>query len=77
MLSCKDVSETVTDHLEGSTTFRERAALRFHLLICKHCRRFYHQFKIAAGVSGQLGSEVSEPTDEEIDELVRKLKARE
>ena len=76
MLSCKDVSETVTDHLEGSTSFRDRVALRFHLLICKHCRRFYQQFQIAGGVSGRLGDEVSEPTDDEIDALVRKLKAR-
>lgn len=74
MLSCKKVSETVTDHLEGSTSFMDRVSLRVHLLICKHCRRFYRQFQTTVGVSGRVGPPVAEPTDDEIDELVKKLK---
>lgn len=77
MLTCKDVCESVTDHLEGSTSFMDRLSLRFHLLICKHCRRFYKQFQMAVGVSSELGEEIPEPTDEEIDQLVSKLKSRE
>lgn len=76
MLSCKDVSETVTDHMEGSTSFMDRVSMRLHLLICKHCRRFYQQFQMTVGVSGKVGADVKEPTDAEIDDLVRKLKER-
>ncbi len=76
MLSCKDVSENVTDHLEGTSSFLDRILLRLHLLLCQHCRRFVRQFKIAVSVSGRIGKTVDEPSDEDIDDLLRKLKTR-
>ena len=75
MLNCKNVSEDATDHLEGEATFMDGVSLRFHLLICKHCRRFYRQFRIAVGTSAKLRT-IDAPTDTEIDDLVRKLKER-
>lgn len=75
MFSCRDVSESVTDHLEGEATLMDGLLLRFHLLICKHCRRFYRQFRISVGISAKL-RKIDAPTDPEIDDLVRKLKQR-
>lgn len=76
MLSCKDVSENVTDHLEGKSSFLDRILLRLHLLLCQHCRRFVCQFQIAVSVSGRIGKTVDEPSDIDIDDLLRKLKTR-
>lgn len=43
MLSCRDLSETATDYLEGNLTLRQRASVKFHLLMCKHCRAYVDQ----------------------------------
>ncbi len=72
MLTCKDVCDNATNHIEGPTTFSERMSLRFHLLMCKNCRRFYKQFQIALGVPAKMDG-IESPTDEEIDKLVAAL----
>lgn len=43
MLSCRELSETATDYLEGNLTLRQRASVKFHLLMCKHCRAYVDQ----------------------------------
>lgn len=71
MLTCKDICDNATQHLEGPTTLLERLSLRFHLLICKHCRRFMRQFNLTIGAAQKMAEQ--SPTDEEIDTLVEKL----
>ena len=76
MLSCKDVCENATNHLEGELGLATRLQLRFHLLICKACRQFMRQFETTVGTAQKLGEskEASlEPTDAEIDDLVKRL----
>ena len=72
MITCKDVCDNATDFLEGPTTFLERANLRLHLLMCKHCRRFIRQFRTTVAVTRHLGDK-EPPSDEEIDNLLQKL----
>ena len=72
MLTCKDVCDHATRHIEGPTSLWDRIGLRFHLLICKECRRFMQQFRMMISTSATL-NEVDQPTDEEIDELVTRL----
>ena len=74
MLTCKDICENATDYLEEPGGILARLQLRFHLLICKHCRRFMRQFRATVGVSAQL-NEIPAPTDAEIDALVDQLAA--
>ena len=77
MITCRQICNHATDALEGPTTPVQRFLLRFHLLICKHCRRYYEQFRITIGVASLvLGEELREPTDQEIDALVERLKNR-
>lgn len=45
MLRCKDTSQIISQSLDRQLTMRERFALKFHLLICKHCRRFSQQLQ--------------------------------
>ena len=72
MLSCKEACESATEYLDGEPTFGQRMSMRLHLLLCKHCRRFYQQFKITTGAAARL-DEAPSPTDAEIDALVEKL----
>jgi len=41
MKTCKDISELLSDSMEHPLTWRERLAVRGHLLMCRHyCSRF-------------------------------------
>ena len=47
MLKCKDVVAKADALVDGtSLTMRERIALRMHLLMCHHCRRYVHQLRV-------------------------------
>jgi anti-sigma factor ChrR (cupin superfamily) len=52
--SCREVRERLTDYAEGSLSFRERAALRFHLLICTACNAFFQGLRRLPGVARHL-----------------------
>lgn len=45
MLSCKQVSQIISQSLDRPLTLRERFALKLHLLICKYCKRFSQQMQ--------------------------------
>ena len=67
MLSCRELSETATDYLEGKLTLRQRASVKFHLLMCKHCRAYIDQ--LAKTVS-LLKTARIDPSDAELDPRV-------
>lgn len=43
MLTCKQASQLLSQSLDKPLTRGERFGLRFHLLICKFCKRFGQQ----------------------------------
>jgi len=45
MLSCKDVTEYSDEFLDHNLRLRKRLAMKMHLLICVHCRRYLRQLK--------------------------------
>ena len=46
MLSCKQASQLVSQSLERQLSGGERFKLRFHLLICRFCKRFAQQLAL-------------------------------
>jgi len=51
LLNCKETSQLVSQSLDRSLTWKERFAVRYHLLICKYCNRFNKQLSaIRAGL---------------------------
>lgn len=72
MLTCKNVTEQASDYLEGPTTFGQRLSFRMHLFICKHCRRYIDQLKVAMGVARGY-SPPPVPSDSEIDVIIERL----
>jgi anti-sigma factor RsiW len=61
MFTCRDVTERASDRLDGRLTLRERLALRAHLALCVHCRRYLRQF---AGTVERLRALPTEPVEE-------------
>ncbi len=46
MLSCRDLAHHyASDYLDDQLGWRSRLGVRFHLLICEHCRRFVTQLR--------------------------------
>lgn len=43
MLSCKEVSVLVSESLDHKLPFRQRMAVRIHLLMCRFCARYRKQ----------------------------------
>ncbi len=46
MLSCKELVARSSDFLDGQLDFRGQLAVRSHLLMCRHCRRFIRQMRL-------------------------------
>ena len=45
MLKCREVVHQADALLAGELSGRERFALRMHIIICRHCRRYVKQFR--------------------------------
>lgn len=61
MFSCKKASRLISCSLDRELTFRERFAMRFHLCICRMCRKAYRQLRFLQSMS---------PDDAYIDDLL-------
>ena len=46
MLKCRDVPKHAEQLVDGQLSFRARMSLRFHLMMCGHCRRYVRQLKL-------------------------------
>ncbi len=45
MLTCKEVSRTIASDNLAEAGLRRRLALRFHLWMCRYCRRYATQMR--------------------------------
>ncbi|MFZ6046896.1 zf-HC2 domain-containing protein [Pseudomonas sp. CR3202] len=69
MLSCKELVARSSDLLDGEMSFRERIAMRRHLMLCRNCRRFIKQMKLTQAVIRLL----PERHGDELDDLAALL----
>ncbi len=51
MLSCREVSELISEELDRDITFRERLGVRLHLMMCRGCSRFLKQIRFLRRVA--------------------------
>lgn len=54
MLTCKELTEIVTDYLEGRMSFSRRVRFHIHLGMCRHCRTYLRQMKMTIRALGKL-----------------------
>lgn len=57
MLTCKELTELLTEYLEGSMPLMQRLELRVHLMMCKNCRAYVRQAKMTIATLGKLPAE--------------------
>jgi len=69
MLSCKELVARSSDFLDGQLSFREKLAVRRHLLLCKNCRRFIKQMHLTQQVLRKL----PEAASPELEQLAERL----
>lgn len=66
MLSCRElVTETTSLSLEELQQ-RQRWPVRFHLMMCRHCRRYVRQLKALLGLLPHLRRMADEQTVEHV-----------
>ena len=74
MLKCRDVVHQADALLAGDLTGRQRFAMRMHLVICRHCRRYVRQFRrLLSAIPGMHGL----ASDDEVDAVMTAVKKAE
>lgn len=71
MLSCRELSETATDYLEGTLTLRQRIGVKMHLLMCKHCRAHVDQLAKTVALLKSAQTEQDIEPDSRVIEVFR------
>lgn len=61
MLSCRELTELVTDYTEGRMGLGNRLAFCFHLLKCRGCRAYLAQVRTTRGLLGQIEQPAPSP----------------
>jgi hypothetical protein len=56
-MTCKEITELVTDYLELRLSLRDRLRFRWHLGLCRHCRAFLRQMRATIRIAGRLPDE--------------------
>ena len=54
MLNCKQNSELLSQALDRTMTFREKLAMRLHLMMCQGCRNFEKQMSFIRKAAREL-----------------------
>ena len=54
MLNCKEVTRKVASDYFSAASRWERFMMRFHLMMCRHCRRYQRQIRDICGAAREL-----------------------
>ena len=54
MLTCRELTELVTDYLEGRLSFVDRMRFRMHIGMCRPCRAYLDQVRQTIRTLGRL-----------------------
>jgi anti-sigma factor RsiW len=75
MLTCRDITELVTDYSEGRISFAQRLSFRLHLAMCRHCRAYLRQMRMTVRTLGKLAGEpISASVRDELAVRLRRMR---
>ena len=60
-MTCRELTELVTDYVEGKMPLLARVRFQVHLGTCKNCRAYLAQMKATIGALGALGESADVP----------------
>lgn len=72
MLACREVTELVTDYVEGRLSWSDRVRFQLHVGMCRHCREYLRQIRTTQRLLGELPPQPPPPEVEA--ELVERFK---
>ena len=72
MLTCRQMTELVTDYLESRMIWRDRVRFQMHLGMCRHCREYVRQMKETIRAAGRV--EIEPPPSSVEEELLRRFR---
>ena len=61
MLRCRDLTELLTDYLEGELPPAQSASVSLHLSSCEHCRAYLGQMESVVKLLRQLPADPGAP----------------
>lgn len=76
MLKCNEVSRSIASDGVGAADWRRRLAVKVHLLMCRHCRRYAHQMQEIGDAAKQVfhsGSPDQESRDRLRDSILNQI----
>jgi hypothetical protein len=59
MLNCHDIAKLISRSLDERLSWKQRLAIRVHLLYCKFCRRFAKQTEILRLTTAQYADRLA------------------
>ena len=59
-MTCREVTNFLSDYLDGSLPLRQRLMFRLHLLVCRDCRRYLDSFAATVKLTHSLGERPAE-----------------
>ncbi len=63
MTNCKDVTRQIASDEFREAGWRERLAVRLHLFLCRHCRRYAAQLRVIGAAARELcGPSAQDPS---------------
>lgn len=72
MLTCRDITEIVTDYVEGRMGVWDRLRFQLHIGMCAACREYVRQMKITRAVVGHVHAP---PIPDEVkEELIKRFR---
>jgi predicted anti-sigma-YlaC factor YlaD len=60
-MTCQELSEIVTDYLEGAMSLQDRIRFDLHLAVCPECRRYVEQMRQTVEAVGRVPPEPIPP----------------
>lgn len=63
MLDCRQASQLISKSLDRPLSWRERLEVRFHLFICKYCKRFSQQLTTMCTAINRMSKSIESNQD--------------
>jgi anti-sigma factor RsiW len=78
MLTCQQLTELVTDYLEGRLSLLERVSFQIHIGMCRGCRAYLRQMKMTVRTLGKVPRDpIPEAVRDELLARFRDMRPRE
>ena len=74
MITCRELTELVTDYLERRLGPWQRLRFQLHLGLCRHCRAYLRQMRATVDALGQLPLPEAGPPPEVEADLLRRFR---